>query len=225
MGEGIFDEIGSRAPKSKGIAPAVFSSLANAAGGFLASAADRAINKASEKYPIARTLGVFVISVALRWGFPGSSTTDSIIRELAAGMAGWVGDDLCFDVLNLLGFGVPDFKVATPYRIGDKVRYQGTTWVANADIPASPQTEPGKDPSWLKYSDTAFTVKDLRAQAQAFLADEKLWNAIGEDLATSTAGEIERVTGTTLAPDELAAFRSRMRKSLTAVVDQVRQAA
>lgn len=94
-GTDLFSEIGASSPKGRdGITGAVVTSLTNCAGGVVAGRVRDIIRDQFKQYPSAGNLGVFAIAVGIRVYAASSSTMDAVLRELAAGMAGEVGDDM-----------------------------------------------------------------------------------------------------------------------------------
>ncbi|MFO0580513.1 MAG: hypothetical protein U1A78_41610 [Polyangia bacterium] len=219
----FLDDIGSSAPKARGkILPVLVTSGVNALGGLIAGRVDELASSQFPKTPSAGTFGVFVVSCALRYFFASAKTVDSIARELAAGMAGWVGDDLWYLVKGWLGWGVQTFKAGVTYRAGDKVRYNGVVWQASKDIPfappQAPQAEPGRDSRWVRAQ--GYKLEEMRQMAQAFLAEPELVDALATEAAAKLGPEMEHNFGQEMNPEMRAGFRDSMRRVLQDVVSE-----
>lgn len=147
--------------------PAAISCGVNAVGGAVASALD---TKIDEWKPGLGTLGIALISVALKTFCQPVSDAMIVVRELAAGMAGWVGDEL-FDGV-LLWWKSEAWKAGKVFTKGKIVRHAGTYWQAAEDVPAE-GAEPGKDERWLKVSTISYTLSDLNECARLVLMDKQ----------------------------------------------------
>ncbi len=88
-----FDEI-KAIPKSQNFIGILGASSLNALGGFAAGRVRGVLASAAPGYKGAGTIGVFISSIALRWYARKETGYDRVIKELAAGMAGFVGNDL-----------------------------------------------------------------------------------------------------------------------------------
>lgn len=224
----LFDDIGTR-PNARGdlkarMLPALMTTGVNAGGGMLAGRLDEYALKQWPNVPGAGPLLVGIMATGVRILLPGPGAGESIARELAGGMAGWAGDDLWYAIKDLLGFGVPTWEARKPYPVGAEVKWIGQTWIAGKEIPFPPQAEPGKDSRWVLHKAQGYKVVDLRGAAQAFLEDDRLVNAIASDHSEILGGELERMLGRHITPEERQQFADYARSTLQEVVGQFKAA-
>lgn len=215
----IFAEIGAGKPKGGGdLIPALLTTGANAAGGLLAGRVDGAISGAIG-LPWAGTLGVAALSVGMRMAFASQSDRDAIARELAAGMAGWVGDDLFYFFRDWLL--TKEWKAGRSYRTGDRVRYSGRVYEATKEIPATPVVEPSNRSSgWAAPAQGFRNAEEIRQAAQALTGNEQTWQSISDQVLRTVGPEFERLSGTALGEEQTRAIRDTMRATLSSVVQQ-----
>lgn len=189
---------------------AAASCVVNAAGGAMAGRVDAAFASFLPKMPGAGPFGVFIFATALKAIFPQREDVSNVIRELAGGMAGWVGDDLYYAVRN---FFRPVFAIGRSYKSGDVVRHNGGVWVAQKDIPYPPQAIPGLDSRWQQMQRAqGYRAEDLKQYAQAFMADRARVDAIVDDVAAEMARRGQDV--------DQAAFAAEMKGVLYDVIGQ-----
>lgn len=198
----------------------------NALGGFLAGRLDQAFMAWKPSNPAVPTIGVGIFAVALKAGFQKLTPLDNVIREVAAGMAGWVGDDVFYGVWNALFR--KDWQAAKSYRLGQQVKHQNAVFEASADIlydptKGHPQAVPGKDARWKKVDPATgraqgFRLSDLREAAQAFVADPRRVDAIADDAATLLS---ER--GHFTAESDKEAFKKDAKQVLNDVIAQFKE--
>ncbi len=211
----LLSEIGSSKPRTKDLVGIGMTTGVNALGGLIAGRVDGyAVGKwpKSPSYPL---VAVLLVALGLRYYFRGPGNTDAIARELAAGMAGWVGDDLWYAVRDFFGFGVKTFVGGQTYKMGDRVRYNDKVWQASKDIPAVPPAEPGKDARWTEVARAqGYRMEEYRLAAQAVMGDDDLWNAVADLQAEEIAPAVESFSGQKLGAEENRALVARMRDSL-----------
>lgn len=157
----------SLASAADNLLPAAASCGLNAVGGAVASAVDAKID---EWKPGSGTLGIALISVAIKTVVQPVNEMAIAVRELASGMAGWVGDEL-FDGFRLW-WKSEAWKAGKVFTKGALVRQAGTFWQASADVPAD-GGEPGKDERWLKVSAISYSLSDLNECARLVLMDKQ----------------------------------------------------
>ena len=143
-----FDEI-KALPKSKSLLGHFGASGLNALGGFMAGRVRGQIATAFPDWKGAGTIGVFLFSVALRMWAQSEKGWDRAIKEIAAGMAGFVGNDLYLIVRAALGWG--KWKREKPYSADSVVIHEKKYYRATKDIPGTPVAEPGKDSRWVLF--------------------------------------------------------------------------
>lgn len=215
-----FDEIGARSPKNSSVQGAIMTSAANAAGGFAAGRVRGMIAQAFPSFAPAGTVGVFAISVAVRMYFTGGSTTDSIARELAAGMSGFVGNDLWGLLKDWLGIG--KWRKETSYKSGEVVKFDGKLYKANADIPYPPGGEPGRDARWVQVVTQraqGVEYEDVRQFAQALFDNKPLMEGIMNEQFPMVERELSGCIGREFSDEERNRMYAGMRNAMYGVVD------
>lgn len=179
----LFADIGANTPKGRdGLMPAVFTSGTNCLGGVMAGRVRDIIRDQFKQYPSAGNLGVFAISVGIRVYAASSSATDAVLRELAAGMAGEVGDDMWAIVKGWVGLGVKTWETSKAYTKGTEVRYGSQVYQAAEDIPASGGA-PDADKRWKLLRAQGMDSEQLGSLAKKMFQDDGLWAAISDDFA------------------------------------------
>lgn len=219
MDNDIFSGIGAARPKGGGeLLPALMTAGVNAAGGLVAGRVDVMVSGAFG-LPWAGTLVVFGLTVGMRMYFDGTSDGHAAARELAGGMAGWVGDDLFYFVRDWLL--TKEWKAGRSYRTGDRVRYAGRVYEATKEIAATPVVEPSNRSSgWAEPAQGFRNADEIRQAAQALTSDDRTWQSISDQVFRTVGPEFERISGTELNEDQVRAIRGTMRETLASVVQQ-----
>lgn len=213
-----FDEI-KRVPKGKNISSALATAGINALGGVLAGRVRGLLANFAPTIKGAGTIGVFLVSVALRQYARNDTGWDLLIKESAAGMAGFVGNDLWMVVKSAIGWG--KWKPETAYKAGDVVTYEEQQYRAERDIPATPRAEPGKDSRWVRFEMAqGVTYDDLTAFAQALHNNDALLDGIVKEQLLIFGPELAQCAGRELNQDEANNIYSGMRDSLKSVVQK-----
>jgi hypothetical protein len=169
----------SLASVADNLLPAAASCGLNAVGGAIASALD---TKIDEWKPGAGTLGIALVAVGIKTVIQPVNEGMVLVREIASGMAGWVGDEL-FDSVRLW-WKSESWKAGKVYTKGALVRHAGTFWQAAEDVPAVDGSEPGKDGRWLKVSAISYSLSDLNECARLVLMDKQKSEFIAKYLAS-----------------------------------------
>ena len=192
--------------------PALVGCTLNAGGGMLASAIDHRIDawKAG-----AGTLGIALISLALKTVVQPVSELSIAIREVASGMAGWVGDEL-FDGL-VLWWKSETWQSGKVYTKGGLVRHASTFWQAAEDVPAG-GSEPGKDGRWLKVTAITYSLSDINECARLILLDKQK----SEFLAKFIAGQLGQRRG--WQQNEVAGAADDMQKAMSLFAEELSKA-
>ena len=182
-GTDLFSEIGASSPKGRdGITGAVVTGLTNCAGGVVAGRVRDIIRDQFKQYPSAGNLGVFAIAVGIRVYAASSSTMDAVLRELAAGMAGEVGDDMWLILKGWLGLGVKTWEPGKSYPKGAEVRYGSQIYQAGDEIPSSGGA-PDTDKKWRLLRAQGLDSEELGQLARRMVQDERFWAAFEGDFA------------------------------------------
>lgn len=213
-----FDEI-LALPKGKTLTSVVGTAAMNALGGVLAGRVRGLLAGFAPTIPGAGTIGIFLVSIGLRYYANGIQGWNLIIKETAAGMAGFVGNDLWHVAKNLIGWG--KWKPETAYKAGDIVTYEKHEYKADKDIPETPTAEPGKDARWIRI-ETAQGISgdELTAFAQALYRNDALLDGIIKEQLLIFGPELAQCAGRELNQDEANNIYAGMRDSLRSVVQR-----
>ena len=218
MKEGFLDEVFERKSKTADrIGPALVKTGIAASGGLIAGRVDAI---ASEQWPKSAVAGPFIvalISVGLRIFADGASAMEKVAQELAAGMAGWIGDDLWYLLRNFLGLGFKKWEPGKGYEKGAQVKYDGKLYRASRALEGTTAT-PDKDPSWALIEGRAqgFRQEDLRDFAQMLAGDRERWQATAVDTLNRIGPHLEEVTGHRFNDEQ----KGRLINSMTEVLQQ-----
>lgn len=206
-------------PKSRTILGAAGASALNALGGFAAGRVRGILAGFAPQYKGAGTIGVFIVSIALRYYSRAESGYDRVIKELAAGMAGFVGNDLWLIVRALVGWG--KWKPETAYGAGDVVIYENQYYRAEKDIPAKPSAEPGKDARWVRFETAqGYSPDEVSAFAQALVSNDALIDALVKEQLLIFGPELAQCAGREFNQQEADQIYAGMRDSLKSVVQK-----
>lgn len=218
MKEGFLDDVFERKSKTADrIGPALVKTGFAASGGLIAGRID---SIASEQWPKSVVAGPFLIallSVGLRVFADGGSAMERIAQELAAGMAGWIGDDLWYLIRNFLGLGFKKWEPSKDYEKGAQVKYDGKLYRSSRAVAGTTAT-PDRDPSWVLIEGRAqgFRQEDLRDFAQMLAGDRERWQATAIDALDRIGPQLEEVTGHSFDAEQ----KTRLINSMTEVLQQ-----
>lgn len=191
----LFADIGAGSPKGKdGLMPAVLTSLTNSLGGVMAGRVRDIIRDQFKQYPSAGNLGVFAITVGIRMYAASSSPTDSVLREVAGGMAGEVGDDMWLILKGWLGIGVQTWAAGKAFLKGTEVRYGSQVYQAADDIPASGGA-PDADKRWKLLRAQGLDSEQLGQLARKMFQDDRLWDSVSRDFAQALDARMTSIAG------------------------------
>jgi len=167
--------------------PAMVSCGINAAGGAMARAVG---NKIDSWKPGYGTIGVAIVSVGLKTLVQPVDDVHIAVRELAAGMAGYVGDEV-FDGV-VMWWKSELWKPGKVWKKAQLVRFDpdGKYYQAKEDVPASAGS-PAKDDIWMPVSSVTYQASDLKECARLVLQDR---NRV-EMIAGFVAMELGRARG------------------------------
>lgn len=194
------------------IVPAVVGCGLNAGGGLIASALD---HKIDEWKAGAGTIGIALIAIALKTVVQPVSELSIAIREVASGMAGWVGDEL-FDGL-VLWWKSETWQTGKVYTKGAMVRHAASFWQAAEDLGAS-GAEPSKDGRWLKVTAITYSLSDINECARLVLMDK----GKSEFLAKFIASRLGQRRGWQEA--EVAGAADDMQKAMAVFAEELNKA-
>lgn len=213
-----FDEI-KALPKSQSILGIVGAASLNALGGFAAGRVRGVLAGAAPGYKGAGTIGVFLVSMGLRWFAKKETGYDRVIKELAAGMAGFVGNDLWLILRALVGWG--KWKPETAYASGDVVIHQNQYYRASKDVPHPPQAEPGKDARWVRFETAqGYSPDEVSTFAQALLSNDALMDGLVKEQLLIFGPELAQCAGREFNQQEADQIYAGMRDSLKSVVQK-----
>ena len=213
-----FDEIRAL-PRGKTLTSALGTATFNALGGMVAGRVRGLLAGFAPTVKGAGTLGVFFVSVGLRFYAQGDKGWNLVIKEAAAGMAGFVGNDLWLILKAFIGWG--KWKPETAYKAGDMVIYENQYYKADKDIPATPTAEPGKDSRWVRFETAqGLAPDDITSFAQALASNDALLDGIVKEQLIIFGPELAQCAGRELNQDEANNIYSGMRDSLKSVVQK-----
>ena len=213
-----FDEV-KALPKGKTLTAAAATAAMNALGGVLAGRVRGLLAGFAPTTKGAGTIGVFLVSIGLRYYANDEKGWNLLIREAAAGMAGFVGNDLWLIAKSMIGWG--KWKPETAYKAGDVVTHENQQYRAEKDIPATPTAEPGRDSRWVRFEMAqAIQPDDISLFAQALDRNEALLDGIVQEQLLIFGPELAQRAGRELNQDEVNNIYSGMRDSLKSVVQK-----
>lgn len=199
----------------------------NALGGAMAAYARSFFAQSLPAVRNAGTLGVLAVAMGLHayaYNPTRAGTWNGVIREIAAGMGGFVGQDALLIVRMWIGWGKWDGKKA--YKKGDTVLYENAYYRATADIPQSNViTDPSKDDKWAKVVIAqGLEPEEWYDFAQALMSNDALLDGIVKEQLVIFGPELAQCVGRDLNQTEANHIYSGMRDSLKSVVQRYGQA-
>ena len=222
MKDGFLDDVFQKQNKLQDrIVPALVKTGVAATGGLIAGRVDAIATESWPKSAVAGPFLIALVSVSLRIFADGGSALEKIGQELAAGMAGWIGQDLWYLIRNFFGWGFKKWEPQVTYSAGAQVKFAGKLYRANADVKGGLNT-PDKDPtSWRLIEGAAQgfrtqELSDLREFAQALANDKERWQAASIDVLNRVGPHIEEASGYTFSDDQ----KRRLIGSMTEVLQQ-----
>ena len=218
MKEGFLDDVFERKGKTADrIGPAFIKTGFAASGGLIAGRIDTIATEQWPKSAVAGPFLVAVISISLRIFADGASALEKVAQEVAAGMAGWIGDDLWYLLRNFLGLGFKKWEPGVEYVKGSQVKFEGKLYRSSIAVAAT-TTTPDRDPSWVLIEGRAqgFRQQDLRDFAQMLSEDRDRWQATAVDTLNRIGPQLEEVTGQKFDDDQ----KARLIASMTEVLQQ-----
>ena len=191
----LFSEIGAGSPRGKdGFAAAGLTTLTNCVGGVIAGRVRDIIRDQFKQYPSAGDIGVFAIASGIRVYCASSSATDAVLRELAGGMGGAIGDDMWSILKGWIGPGVKTWEAGKTYTKGTEVRYGSQVYQAAEDVPASGGA-PDADKKWRLLRAQGMDSQQLGQMALKMMQDDRLWSALESDFAQALNARMGSVAG------------------------------
>ncbi len=214
-----FDEI-KTLPKSKSLLGHVGASGLNALGGFMAGRVRGQIATAFPDWKGAGTIGVFCFAVGLRMWAQSEKGWDRAIKEIAAGMAGFVGNDLYLILRAALGWG--KWKREKPYAADSVVIHEKKYYRASKDIPGTPIAEPGKDSRWVLFETAqGYDPDQVAWVAQALDSNDALIEGMVKEQLLVAGPEIAAMSGKDFTQAEADQLYLGMRDSLKSVIKRL----
>lgn len=167
--------------------PAMVSCGINAAGGAMARAVG---NKIDGWKPGYGTVGVAIVAVGLKTLVQPVDDVHIAVRELAAGMAGYVGDEV-FDGV-VMWWKSELWKPGKVWKKAQIVRFDldGKYYQAKEDVPVSGGS-PAKDDVWIPITSMTYQASDLKECARIVLQDRSRV----EMISAFVASELGRARG------------------------------
>lgn len=127
------------------------------------------------------TLGVALLSLSIKAAVQPVSEWALGIREVAAGMAGYVGDEVFDSVWIMLRS--TQWTAGKTWKAGELVAFEGQYFEATKDIPKE-AGKPGEDALWTKYTQAQFGVSDLKECSKIVFQDKQRVETISSFLAS-----------------------------------------
>jgi hypothetical protein len=226
MKEGFLDEVFEKKSKTADrIGPALVKTGIAASGGLIAGRIDAVASDHWPKSAVAGPFLVALVSIALRVFADGKSALENVAQEIAAGMAGWIGDDLWYLLRNFLGLGFKKWEPNKDYGKGAQIKYEGKLYRSSREVKGSTAT-PDKDPSWVLIEGRAQGFRsadlvDFREFAQALADDKERWQATAIDTLNRIGPLIEEATGTEFSDGQKASLVNHMTEVSAAVDPRV----
>ena len=166
--------------------PSAISCAVNAAGGACAQFAGDKIDSWKRGWG---TIGVSVIAITLKAAVQPVGEVQIAIRELAAGMAGYVGDEI------LEGFALmwraTSWKPGAQWKRDTYVSYAGEYYVSSEDIPASDSVKPPlEDKRWVPVkTGRRLDLADVKECTRLVFQDKDRVELITSFLASSLGSQ------------------------------------
>ena len=221
MKEGFLDDVFAKKSKPQDrIVPALVKTGVAATGGLIAGRVDAIATESWPKSAVAGPFLVALVSISLRIFADGGSALEKVALEIAAGMAGWIGQDLWYLFRNFLGLGFKKWESQVSYSAGAQVKFGGKLYRAGGDVKGG-LTTPDKDPTWRLIEGAAQGFRsqefnDLRDFAQALANDKERWQAASIDVLNRIGPHIEEASGYTFGDDQ----KRKLIGSMTEVLQQ-----
>ena len=124
-----------------------------------------------------------------------ASAMERVAQELAAGMAGWIGDDLWYLMRNFLGLGFKKWEPGKGLREGAQVKYDGKAVSSSRALDGTTATRTKIQLDADRRKSAGFRQEDLRDFAQMLAGDRERWQATAVDTLNRIGPHLEEVTG------------------------------
>ncbi len=194
--------------------------LMNIAGGAAAASARAMFASALPAQKHAGTFGVVLVCFALQYWCADQKGWKGLLRELGAGMGGFVGQDGALILRMWIGWGKWDGKKS--YKKGDSVVFNNEYYRAAQDIPlGNVVTEPSKDDRWQKVVVAqGLEPAEWYDFAQGIMGNDNLLDGIVREQITIFGPELAQCLGREISQQEANQIYSGMRDSLRSVVQK-----
>lgn len=150
----------------------------NAAGGAAALFVGEKIDHWKPGYG---TLGIALLSIGIKAAVQPVSDGAVAFRELAAGMAGYVGDEV-FEGLMLM-WRSTKWTAGKVWKTGELVSHDGKYYVASEDLQAD-GGKPGEDKRWKEHTSARFGVADLKECSKLVFSDKQRVDTISSFISS-----------------------------------------
>lgn len=217
-----FDEI-QALPKGKTLLSAIGNTSLNCLGGIIAGRVRGILADQLPAVKGAGTIGIFAIATAMHYYARSGKGWDGVIKEIAGGMGGFVGNDMWLIARAFVGWG--KWKKETDYKAGDIVIHENKYYKAEKDIPKAAGAEPGKDSRWVRFETAqGFDPDEITGFAQALYGNDALLDGLVKEQLLIFGPELAQCVGRELNQAEANNIYSGMRDSLKSVVQRMAQA-
>lgn len=206
--------------KDQGMIAALVRTGANVIGGASASYARKTFAEAFPNFKMAGTMGVVLVAIGLHYYAASQAGLKGILREIAAGMAGFVGQDVWLWVSIKMGWNKWDPK--SSYKKGATITYNDQYYKAKEDIPLGQVVaEPGKDDRWVKVVIAqGLEPAEWTDFAQALMGNDSFLDGVVREQITIFGPELANCIGRDITQNEANQIYSGMRDSLKSVVQK-----
>lgn len=193
---------------------------ANIAGGALAASARAMFASSFPAQKHAGTFGVVIVCFALQYWASDQKGWKGILREMGAGMGGFVGQDGALILRMFFGWGKWDGKKS--YKKGDSVVFNNEYYRAVQDIPlGNVVTEPPKDDRWQRVVVAqGLEPAEWYDFAQGLMGNDQLLDGIVREQITIFGPELAQCLGREISQSEANQIYDGMRNSLRSVVQK-----
>lgn len=196
------------------LVPSAVSCAINAAGGACAQFVGDKIDSWKKGWG---TIGVSVVAITLKAAVQPVGEVQIAIRELAAGMAGYVGDEI-LEGFSLMWRSVA-WKPGQQWKRDTYVSHEGEYYVSSEDIAASDSVKPPKeDKRWVPVSvGRRLDLQDVKECTRLVFQDKDRVELITSFLASSLGAQ----RGWTEA--EIADCKKSLSTSMGKVADEIQK--
>jgi len=214
---GLFHGIGGNREAGKfsvngfanNVLPALVSCGLNAVGGAAAMILGEKIDHWKAGWG---TMSTALIAIAVKAAVQPVSDGAVAVRELAAGMAGYVGDEVVEGLL--LMWKSTKWVAGKVWKTGALVAHDGKYYEASEDL-AADGGKPGEDKRWVAHTSAKFGVSDIKECAKLVFQDKQRVETISSFLASQLG------TARGWTEQEIAGAKSDLTGAMNKVAEEI----